>query len=54
MQKKMKLAVEELAVATFEVERKDHELELLEAGMISGVAFTCKTCLTKVNTCCTP
>lgn len=53
MQKKIRLAVEELAVVSFETERKD-ERELLEVGMISGAAYTCKTCPTKVNTCCTP
>lgn len=54
MQKKIRLAVEELAVVTFETERKISDHELLEAEMISGAALTCRTCPTKVNTCCTP
>lgn len=52
MPTKIKLAVEELAVVTFEVQRKE-EFEL-DGMMISGAALTCKTCPTKVNTCCTP
>ncbi|HET7464338.1 MAG TPA: hypothetical protein VFJ82_23975 [Longimicrobium sp.] len=53
MQKKIRLAVEELAVVSFETERMD-EREWMEAPMISGAAYTCRTCPTKVNTCCTP
>ncbi len=53
MQKKMKLAVEELSVVSFETDRSV-EREAMDAFAISGAALTCRTCPTKVNTCCTP
>jgi hypothetical protein len=53
MQKKLKLAVEELTVATFETDRSNERV-LMEAFDISGVRPTCVSCPTKVNTCCTP
>ena len=53
MQKKIKLAVEELAVVSFETDRGE-ERGSVEAHAISGVYLTCRTCPTKVNTCCTP
>ena len=54
---KLKLAVEELTVATFETVEQDVERGTVEANaeMITGTYPTCTTCLmTKVNTCCTP
>jgi hypothetical protein len=53
MKKKLKLAVEELTVATFETDRSA-ERDALDAFDISGVRPTCVSCPTKVNTCCTP
>lgn len=53
MQKKIKLAVEELAVVSFETERESAERGTVQAHAISGNHITCKSCLTNI-TCCTP
>ncbi|HSU16893.1 hypothetical protein [Longimicrobium sp.] len=50
MEKRIRLALEELAVTTFETESKD----ALQAHVISGAYPTCRTCPTINGTCCTP
>ncbi|HEX6747010.1 MAG TPA: hypothetical protein VF092_06900 [Longimicrobium sp.] len=53
MQKKIRLAVEELAVLSFETEQPGEERGTVDAYANSGIGFTCKSCLTNI-TCCTP
>jgi len=53
MHTKLKLAIEDLRVSTFETDRS-LERNAPEAFDISGVRPTCVSCPTKVNTCCTP
>lgn len=55
--KKLKLAVDELTVASFDTVDAESERGTVEGNveMITGTYPTCTTCLmTKLNTCCTP
>lgn len=50
MEKRIRLALDELAVTTFETE----SVATLQANVISGAYPTCRTCPTINGTCCTP
>lgn len=52
--KKLKLDVEELEVLSFPTEPAWEERGTVDGFDISGVAFTCRSCPTRINTCCTP
>jgi hypothetical protein len=51
---KLTLSIEDLVVASFETDTPDEPRGTVAGHeMISGNAFTCRTCLTNI-TCCTP
>ena len=53
--KKLHLDVDTLAVTTFEADTSAADRAVVAGhAMISGSAFTCRSCPTIVNTCCTP
>lgn len=54
--KKLALNLEELAVTSFETLAEEARRGTVAAfdAAISGDRFTCKSCPTIVNTCCTP
>lgn len=51
--KKLKMAVEELKVTSFETETRDGERGTVAAHAFSGFSCPCPTLPTR-NTCCTP
>ena len=51
---KLKLNVDALTVTSFEAAIDEDTRGTVAAHAISGSAFTCRSCPTIVNTCCTP
>lgn len=51
---KLKLNVDTLTVTSFEAAIDETARGTIEAHAISGSAFTCRSCPTIINTCCTP
>ncbi len=52
--KKLTLDVETLEVSSFPTEPAWEERGTVDGFAISGLAPTCRSCPTRVNTCCTP